>query len=1151
MNLFRMRDGRIAGSDTVAMESPVNLNRPFWVLDRDYLRDSDRDGVGDYDERIEGTDPDDSESTPGDSTIDVLGFYPESDFRESGGIPAGTIKHSFDVANLVLQDSGLPFRFRLVGVAVVRLTDIDTIDPMDLHREGDRHGADLSALFRPWVSDRSYSFPCGRAPLPGVGERGHILPTEWLDLYVTVGTTCLDSTIFIHELGHMLGLDHDRFDTPTGGMWWWSRGHSSRGGFHTIMAYTKNPRSEHSSYPLSVFSDPTARCRTPEHPLRPEGGPLLPCGVERSKADGADAVTSLKAVRVRAASVRDGLPDRDQDGFVDPVDLFPDDSEEWRDEDQDGIGNNADEDDDNDGVIDRHDAFRFDAAESRDYDGDGVGDNADTDDDGDGLADTFDLIPYGYSEFNEDVPLFPPAGDAIRQGFLRITRSHGFSDLGTILIAAEDSTGRRYGPISLYIESRQAIQLNSEDLENGNAEKGLPVGFGPGEGGWRLEVSSDFDVTVSSYVRNRDGFLTAMHDVAPVEGNRHRVAFFNPGSNRHQVSRLLIFNRSAEPAAVTITGVDDRGNSPGGAVRTTLPPRATRTFTAAQLESGGSGLEGSLGDGHGKWHLSVESDRALAVKSLLESPTGHLTNLSTIPRRSGSGYFLPFIPAADDPNLQGFVRVINYSSVPGEVLIVADNDAVEPRYYPPLRLALDAYETAHFNSNDLEWGNEAKGLVGVGAGQGNFAGDWRLELMSDLRFQALSYVRTRDGFLTSMHDLVPYQENPIPCNYKPLEPCGLYHRVEFLNPGRNRDQESLLRFVGVENYEVPHPFFGLPVEIDAVDDEGIGADGLVGLRLLAGQTKTMSAHQLETGSGFGLGNRLGTGTGKWRVRITPDDEHGGVFAVMSLLRSPTGHLTNLSTVPGVTSMPPPVPVERFLATKRLPLMVEIPPGRFDMGCLSDDDDCNYTELPVREVAIAQGFALSKYEVTESQWSVCVNTGGCPTGRGSSRFGPELPVSNVNWDDAQAYVLWLSRVTGDTYRLPSEAEWEYAARAGSVTRFSWGDAVGADRANCDGCGNQWTSDLAAVGSYPGNAWGLHDMSGNVSEVVDDCWNETYDGAPADGSAWKAGDCTRRVIRGGSFVEEPRAIRPAHRDWQSVGDGQRRGHHGFRVARSLER
>ena len=191
---------------------------------------------------------------------------------------------------------------------------------------------------------------------------------------------------------------------------------------------------------------------------------------------------------------------------------------------------------------------------------------------------------------------------------------------------------------------------------------------------------------------------------------------------------------------------------------------------------------------------------------------------------------------------------------------------------------------------------------------------------------------------------------------------------------------------------------------------------------------------------------------------------------MSLLQSPTGHLTNLSTVPGVTSMPP--PVEPVSGAVPLPQMVEIPAGRFDMGCLSDDDDCNYTELPVHEVTVAQGFALSKYEVTVAQWRACVDAGGCPAGRdGPWRSGPDRPVSNVNWDDAQAYVRWLSRETGDTYRLPSEAEWEYAARAGSVTRFSWGDAVGADRANCDGCGNQWTSDLAAIGSHPGNAWGL--------------------------------------------------------------------------------
>ena len=139
-----------------------------------------------------------------------------------------------------------------------------------------------------------------------------------------------------------------------------------------------------------------------------------------------------------------------------------------------------------------------------------------------------------------------------------------------------------------------------------------------------------------SYIRTTDGFLTPMHDVAPVSGTRHRVAIFNPGSNTAQVSRLRLVNAGEEAAAVTIVGADDRGLSPGGEVLVTVPAGGTRTYTAQELEEGAEGLEGALGDGAGKWRLEVTSDVPIRVLSLLSSPTGHLTNLSTAPQR-GAG----------------------------------------------------------------------------------------------------------------------------------------------------------------------------------------------------------------------------------------------------------------------------------------------------------------------------------------------------------------------------------------------------------------------------------------------------------------------------------------------------------------------------------
>ncbi len=202
---------------------------------------------------------------------------------------------------------------------------------------------------------------------------------------------------------------------------------------------------------------------------------------------------------------------------------------------------------------------------------------------------------------------------------------------------AVDDEGESYGSVVLAIGAGEAAHFNSDDLENGNAEKDLSGATGSGEGDWRLQLTSDLDIEVLSYIRTADGFLTSMHDTVPSEGGRHRVAFFNPGSNTSQVSRLRLVNPGDEAAEVSIVGVDDRGESPGSEVTTTIPAGASRTYTAAALESGGEGLEGALGDGAGKWRLVVQSAQPIVAMSLLSDPMGHLTNLSTAPGREPQG----------------------------------------------------------------------------------------------------------------------------------------------------------------------------------------------------------------------------------------------------------------------------------------------------------------------------------------------------------------------------------------------------------------------------------------------------------------------------------------------------------------------------------
>lgn len=209
----------------------------------------------------------------------------------------------------------------------------------------------------------------------------------------------------------------------------------------------------------------------------------------------------------------------------------------------------------------------------------------------------------------------------------------------------------------------------------------------------------------------------------------------------------------------------------------------------------------------------------------------------------------------------------------------------------------------------------------------------------------------------------------------------------------------------------------------------------------------------------------------------------------------------------------------------VPEMVRIEGGSFEMGCVSGQS-CRDREKPVHTVNVPS-FEIGKYEVTFDEWDACVTDGGCkhkPDDRGWGRG--KRPVINVSWNDVQNYTQWLSKQVGKSCRLPSEAEWEYSARAGTKTAYPWGNEVGNNRANCDGCGSQWDNkQTAPVGSLAANAWGLHDMNGNVWEWVQDHWHSDYQGAPTDGSAWSG--TLLRVVRGGSWGSGPDLLRSAIR------------------------
>jgi formylglycine-generating enzyme required for sulfatase activity len=238
-----------------------------------------------------------------------------------------------------------------------------------------------------------------------------------------------------------------------------------------------------------------------------------------------------------------------------------------------------------------------------------------------------------------------------------------------------------------------------------------------------------------------------------------------------------------------------------------------------------------------------------------------------------------------------------------------------------------------------------------------------------------------------------------------------------------------------------------------------------------------------------------------------------------------------------------------------PDMTVVPAGSFTMGSPSTEMNSFNVERPQHSVAIATPFAVSKYELTFDEWDSCADDGDCawrPNESGWKRG--QQPVIYVSWEDAQRYVAWLAKATGKAYRLLSEAEYEYAARAGTTTAYPWGDDFklnGKAMAVCADCGSKWdNSQTAPVGSFPPNKFGLYDMVGNVLEWTADCVHINYNNAPTDSSAWLAdtdGDCTNRVVRGGSWDNNADGLRSAGRYKNAI--GMRGVNLGFRVARTL--
>ena len=613
--------------------------------------------------------------------------------------------------------------------------------------------------------------------------------------------------------------------------------------------------------------------------------------------------------------------DDDGDGVADSEDAFPLDESESIDTDMDGTGNNADDDDDGDGISDDEDAFPLDENESVDTDGDGTGDNADTDDDGDGMPDVFELAngfdPLNENDANTDadndgatnlqefefdtdpnnaasveaclgtdvVPLEPgdslllnesrlyfanPASNVIQQTFLRFINPNDTST--DIELYAIDDAGLRSKrpPMSFTLEAQASKQINAQELEAGNPNKGLASNFCNGQGKWQLQIRSNNVIQVMSLIRTPDGFLTSVNDTVPKSGDDNLAFFANPASNINQQTFLRIVNTTGVAGTVSISAVDDAGIT-STMISFELAAYESKQLNAQDLEGGNAnkGLTGSLGDGIGKWRLNISSVLDLEVMSLIRTPDGFLTNLSGMVAEAGSGlHIIYFGNPAVTTEKQTFLRIINPANQISSVTISGIDDAGQAAPSGDITFVLAANQSKQMNAGDLENGNVAKGLSGkLGSGTGR----WRLTVSANTDIEVMSLIRTPDGFLTNLSRTTPV--------------VGDTNEVLIFNPASNINQRSSLRLINHTNALAS-------VTISGFDDSGESAPGGVQTFTIAANSAIeLTAIDIESGNvPMGLTGALGNGVGKWRLKVVSTTD----LQVQSLLNTPSGFLTNLS-----------------------------------------------------------------------------------------------------------------------------------------------------------------------------------------------------------------------------------------------------------------
>ncbi len=361
-----------------------------------------------------------------------------------------------------------------------------------------------------------------------------------------------------------------------------------------------------------------------------------------------------------------------------------------------------------------------------------------------------DVVPV--ESGNNLVYFANPASNTNQQTFIRISNQSATS--GSVTVTGIDDNGdASSGSVTFSLGANESKQLTAQDLENGNANKGLSGSLGDGAGKWQLSISSTLDLEVLSLIRTTDGFLTNLSAVVPEDGNGDPVIYFaNPASESTKSTFIRVVNASASTANVTISGVDDEGNmAPNGDVTFTLAANASKQMLASDLENGNAnkGLSGSLGDGSGRWQLTVSADQEIRVMSLVRTPDGFLTNLSRVAPQSGNNSNLYIVNPGSNQNQASSLRFVNPSSNTASVSINGFDDNGTAAPGGGLSFNLGAGEALTLTAAELE-----SGTSGVVGSLGDGSGKWFLTVEADEDVKVQSLLDAPGGFLTNLSRVV-------------------------------------------------------------------------------------------------------------------------------------------------------------------------------------------------------------------------------------------------------------------------------------------------------------------------------------------------------------------------------------------------------------